>query len=98
MLTPKPTAKQRWQAALQKRNMQREEIRNSSFRNTPLSHATAIPATDMMVRRGTRLKALTGAQASATTRKSWQARKEKYGKKGRASKLTFHKTHKRIKS
>lgn len=98
MAAPKPTAKQRWQAALQKRNMLREEMRNNSFRNTPLAKATAAPTLDLMVRRGTRVMALSRSQASETTRKSWQKRKETYGKKGRSSSLTFSKSHRRIKS
>jgi len=97
MAKSKPLAKQRWQAALQKRNMEREELRNNAFRTTPLAKATAVPTTDMMVRRGTRMMPLSGSQASETTRKSWQARKQKYGKKGRASRLTFNKVHNRLK-
>lgn len=98
----KSTARQRWKDALQQRNMQREEMRASHFRNTPLSHNVPMPAPDaggqMTVRRGTRMVPLSGDQASETTRKSWQARKQKYGKKGRLSGLTFNKTHKRTKS
>lgn len=95
---PKPTARQRWQQALRERNMQRDEIRNSQFRNTPLAKASVAPTTDMMVKRGTRVMSLSSSQASETTRKSWQKRKETYGKKGRVSSLTFSNTHKRTKS
>lgn len=77
--------------------MQRDELRNNNFRSTPLAKATAIPTTDHMVRRGTRIVPLSHSQASETTRKSWQARKQKYGKVGRASKLTFSKSHKQTK-
>ena len=93
----RPTARQRWQEALAQRNLQRDEIRNNKLRGTPLAKASAAPVGDHMVKRGTRVIALSRQQASDTTRKSWQERKQKYGKKGRASSLTFHKSHKRIK-
>jgi hypothetical protein len=96
---PKPRAIERWQQALALRNMERDELRNNRLRGTPLAKAAVTPIGDHMVKRGTRVMALSRQQASETTRKSWQQRKQKYGKKGRASSLTFNRTaHKRIKS
>lgn len=96
---PKPTARQRWSQAVAQRNLERDELRNSKLRGTPLAKASVAPIGDHMVRRGTRVMAITRAQASETTRKSWQARKQKYGKKGRASSLTFNRSkHRRTKS
>ncbi len=95
--TPRPPAKARWQAALRARNMAREQIRNDSFRTTPIVKGPA-PTANLMVQRGTRAMLLSRSQASETTRKSWQTRKETYGRKGRLSKLTFSRSHKRFKS
>lgn len=103
-MPPKPPANQRWKDALQTRNMEREQLRANSFRQGPLTAAGVVPVPapgaggQMTVQRGTRMHTISAEQASATTQKSWQARKEKYGKKGRASVLTFSKTHKRLKS
>jgi hypothetical protein len=95
-------ARDRWREALAERNRQRDDIRNNKLQGTPLAKpSSVVPVPDLstgdhMVRRGTRIVTLTRAQASETTRKSWQTRKEKYGKKGRASRRTFQKSHRRI--
>jgi hypothetical protein len=95
---PAPTASQRWSQAVAQRNLERDEMRNTKLRGTPLAKATVTPVGDHMVRRGTRVMALSRKQASDTTRKSWQARKQKYGRKGRASSLTFDRSrHSRTK-
>lgn len=100
-LPPKPkpphlTARERWNAALAQQRQEREEIRNKKLHGTPLAKTSSTPIGDHMVRRGTRVIALSRAQASETTRKSWRKRKEKYGKKGRVSGLTFHKSHRKV--
>lgn len=91
--TLKLNARQRWEQALRQRNLERDDLRTNKLHGTPLAPSTTQPTGEMMVRRGTRMISLTRRDASAATRKSWQARKQKYGKKGRVSRLTFAKTH-----
>lgn len=95
---PKPMARERWLSAIATRNQERDEIRNTKLRGTPLAKASVAPVGDHMVRRGTRVIALSRAQASETTRKSWATRRQKFGKQGRVSRLTFNKAHRRTKS
>lgn len=90
------TRLERWRAALAARNQERNNLRArlqgkdpEMAVKPPAIRVVPQPEGTMMLRRGNSVVPVTRKQASLTTTKSWKARKQQFGKAGRASKRTF---------